>query len=243
MRKKLSGIGLFVFCLTLANVCFLPGTVSAKEISSIQQAQKQAKDRVNGAKVVKTEQDYEDGELVYEVELSKGKKEYSLVFRASDAQMISYEWEIDSWSVTKGSGALIGLDKAKELAKEQVPKAKITSVMKKYSDGIDLYKVKMKTSSKKYELKIHARTGKILKYKWELTTQTSNSSKYIGVEKAKAIALKKVNSGTVLKVSFDYDDGVPVYEVDIQKGMYEYELEIHAETGKILKYEKEHIYD
>lgn len=234
---------MFVFCLTLANVCFLPDVVSAKELSSVQQAEKQAKNQVSGAKIVKTEQDYEDGELVYEVELSKGKKEYNLVFRASDAKMISYEWEIDSWNVSKGSGALIGLSKAKELAKEQVPKAKITSVMKKYSDGIDVYKIKMKTTSKKYELKIHARTGKILKYKWELTAQTDKSGKYIGKEKAKAIALKKVSSGTVLKVSFDYDDGVPVYEVDIQKGSYEYELEIHAETGKILKYEKEHIYD
>lgn len=243
MRKKLSGIGMLVFCLALANACFLPDVVSAKELSSVQQAEKQAKKQVSGAKIVKTEQDYEDGELVYETELSKGKKEYHLVFRASDAKLIAYEWEIDSWSVTNGNGELIGVSKAKELAKKQVPKAKITSVMKKYSDGIDVYRVKMKTASKKYELKIHARTGKVLEYKWELTTQTDKSGKYIGKEKAKAIALKKTGSGTVLKIEFDYDDGVPVYEVDIQKGLYEHELEIHAETGKILKHEKEHIYD
>lgn len=234
---------MLVFCLVLANLCFLPNMISAKEISSVQQAEKQAKDRVSGAKVVKTEQDYEDGELVYEVELSKGKKEYHLMFRASDAKLVSYEWEIDSWSVTNGNGKLIGIRKAKELAKKQVPKAQITSVMKKYSDGIDLYRVKMKTTSRKYELEIHARTGKVLEYKWELTAQAGNSSKYIGKEKATDIALKKTGAGTVLKVKFDYDDGVPIYEIDIQKGVYEHELEIHAETGKILKHEKEHIYD
>lgn len=242
-KRRLFGIGMLMFCLVLTNLCLLPDAVSAKEISSVQQAEKQAEKQVNGAEVLKTERDYEDGELVYEVELSKGTKEYNLVFRASDAKLISYEWEIYSWNVKNGSGSLIGLSKAKELAKEQVPKAKITSVMKKHSDGIDLYKVKMKTDSKKYELKIHARTGKILEYKWELTAQTDNGSKYIGEEKATSIALKKTGSGTVLKVEFDYDDGVPIYEVDIQKGMYEHELEIHAETGKILKHEKEHIYD
>lgn len=242
-RRVLLRIVMPVFCLLFANLCFLPFMVSAKEISSFQQAKEQALDRVSGAEVVKTEQDYEDGELVYEVELSKGKKEYHLVFRASDAKLVSYEWEIYSWNVKNGSGALIGVSKAKELAKKQVPKAKITSVMKKYSDGIDLYKVKMKTASRKYELKIHARTGKVLEYKWELAAQTGNSSKYIGKEKAVDIALKETGSGTVLKAEFDYDDGVPIYEIDIQKGMYEHELEIHAETGKIIKHEKEHIYD
>lgn len=242
-RRELLGIGMLVFCLVLINMCFKPDTVYAKGISSLRQAEKQAKKQVKGARVVKAERDYEDGELVYEVELYKGNKEYNLVFRASDAKMISYEWEIPSWNVKRGKGKLIGYEKAKKLAKKQVKDAKVTSVMKKYSDGIDVYRVKMKSSSKKYELKLHARTGKVLEYKWELTAKTGNGNKYIGEEKAKSIALKKVGSGTVVKVEFDYDDGVPIYEVDIQKGMYEYELEIHAKTGKILKYEKEHIYD
>lgn len=243
MKKAYKTLGMLVlaFCFMLTNVCFMPGAVYAKGISSAKQAKKQAKKQVKGARVVKTETDYEDGKLVYEVELSKGKKEYKMVLRASDAKVISYDWEIHSQNVTRGKGNLIGSAKAKKLAKKQVKNAKITSVKKKYSDGIDVYRVKMKTSKKKYELEVHARTGKILEYEWELAAKTS--SKYIGKEQAKSIALKKAGSGTVVKVEFDEDDGVPVYEVEIQDDVYEYELKIHAKTGKILEYEKEHIYD
>lgn len=242
MKKRRMLVSMMlVLCLVFTNICFFPSIAHAKSINSVKQVKKLAKKQVKGARVDKVEMDYEKGKLVYEVSLSKGKKEYNLVFRASDAKLISYEWEIYSWNVKNGRGKLIGTKKAKKLAKKQVKNAKITSIMKKHSDGIDVYRVKMKTDSKKYELKIHARTGKVLEYEWELVTKAGN--KYIGEEKAKSIALKKAGSGTVVKVDFDYDDGVPVYEVDIIKDMYEHEFEIHAKTGKILKHEVEHIYD
>lgn len=240
-RRGMLGTIVLVLCLVITGICFFPGTVHAKGINSVKQVKKLAKKQVKGARIDKVEMDYENGKLVYDVELSKGKKEYNLVFRASDAKLVSYEWEIHSWNVSNGHGKLIGIKKAKKLAKKQVKNATITSIMKKHSDGIDVYRVKMKTRSKKYELKIHARTGKILEYEWELAAKTG--SKYIGEEKAKSIALETVGAGIVVKVDFDYDDGVPVYEVDIIKDMYEHELEIHAKTGKILKHEVEHIYD
>ena len=37
------------------------------------------------------------------------------------------------------------------------------------------------------------------------------------------------------------DDGIPVYEIEMIKGEYEYELKIHAKTGKILEKEKDWI--
>ena len=44
---------------------------------------------------------------------------------------------------------------------------------------------------------------------------------------------------TGLRVDFEYDDGIPEYEVDFCHGGYEYDYEIHAETGKILFYDKD----
>lgn len=173
----------------------------------------------------------------------KGKKEYELTYRASDAKLISYKWEIASWYITKGKGKIISKSKCKKLAKKEVSGGSITSLVKKRSDGIDIYKVKMKKGSKKYELEFHARTGKLLEYEWELTTKSSNKNNYIGTAKAKEIALKKVGGGHVIKVEFDMDDGVPVYEVEIIKGDYEYDVEIHAKTGKILEVDKDYIYD
>lgn len=62
-------------------------------------------------------------------------------------------------------------------------------------------------------------------------------------EEARDIALKHAGltaaEVTRLRVEFDYDDGVPEYEVDFFHNGYEYDYEIHAETGKIIKWDKE----
>ena len=67
-----------------------------------------------------------------------------------------------------------------------------------------------------------------------LMTFAANSS-YIGVEKAKAIALKdaKVSDVTFVKVKLDTEDGVKVYDVEFYKGNVEYDYEIDAITGQI----------
>ena len=47
----------------------------------------------------------------------------------------------------------------------------------------------------------------------------------------------------MLAVKFEMDDGVPVYEVDVMKEYLEYEIKIHARTGRILEIDTESIYD
>lgn len=46
-----------------------------------------------------------------------------------------------------------------------------------------------------------------------------------------------------MKVEFDMDDSIPVYEVEIIEGESKYEVKIHAESGKILEVDMESIYD
>ena len=62
-------------------------------------------------------------------------------------------------------------------------------------------------------------------------------------EEAQEIALKQVgftaDQVSHLWVEFDYDDGRPQYEVSFREGRWEYEFEIHAETGEILSWEKD----
>ncbi|MBR2852246.1 MAG: PepSY domain-containing protein [Anaerotignum sp.] len=43
-----------------------------------------------------------------------------------------------------------------------------------------------------------------------------------------------------LDIEKDRDDGIVKYEIDFESGRMEYEYEIHAETGKILKAEKDY---
>ena len=42
-----------------------------------------------------------------------------------------------------------------------------------------------------------------------------------------------------LRVRYDRDDRIPEYDVEFREGRWEYEYEIHAETGTILSFEKD----
>lgn len=68
-------------------------------------------------------------------------------------------------------------------------------------------------------------------------------SRFIGEEKAKDIALKKANVTTESvifdRVELEQDDGVWKYEVDFKKDTTEYDAEINATDGSILKWEVE----
>lgn len=71
------------------------------------------------------------------------------------------------------------------------------------------------------------------------TTGTTDASAYIGKDKAKAIALEAagVTEAEVydLDVDFDYELGVLVYEVDFELGRTEYDYDIDALSGEILR--------
>lgn len=227
-------------CLVAAGVFAVPATVHAKKITSISQVKKMALKKVKNASVLEVDTDYEKGTFVYEVKLLQKTKVFDLTYRASDGKLIQYGWE--ETSVKRNSGKkIISQSKCKKLAKKKVPGAEILSISRKRDDGIDQYKVKMQKGKRKYELEYHARTGKLIEYEWKETLKPKPSNNnYIGVERAKEIALSEVPGATITKVEFDRDDGVPVYEVEFFKGPYEYDIKIHAVTGKILDFDHDY---
>lgn len=64
---------------------------------------------------------------------------------------------------------------------------------------------------------------------------------------AEAIALQyagfDVNQISFLYTKYDPDGGIAQYEVNFREGDYEYEIMVHAETGEILEFDKDHIHD
>lgn len=62
-------------------------------------------------------------------------------------------------------------------------------------------------------------------------------------EEVQAIALEHagLTAGEVsfLRADPEFDDRVPHYDVDFQEGRWEYEYEIHAETGEVLSFERD----
>ncbi|MBP3692579.1 MAG: PepSY domain-containing protein [Clostridia bacterium] len=68
-------------------------------------------------------------------------------------------------------------------------------------------------------------------------------SQNITVDKAKEIALQHAGVSSAdakfLKAEYDFDDGVACYDVEFKAGGYEYDYEINAQNGNIIKSEKE----
>ncbi|WP_197284393.1 PepSY domain-containing protein [Bacillus sp. JCM 19041] len=58
-------------------------------------------------------------------------------------------------------------------------------------------------------------------------------------DEAEAIALEETGGGIVQQLERDQDDGVDLYEVEIEKEGQEYELDIAADSGEVIRAENE----
>lgn len=158
----------------------------------------------------------------------------------------------------------ITLEKAKEIALNH---AAVNAADARWDDrefdfenGQPIYDLAFDANGLEYEYDIDARTGNILRSHserdddWKPSTDSSTSkpatstdkpaaSSYIGLEKAKSIALQRagVSAASVRweKAEFDYDDGRPVYELEFSANGVEYDCDVHALTGKVLDYDAE----
>ena len=73
---------------------------------------------------------------------------------------------------------------------------------------------------------------------------TASQKGYIGEDRAKAIALKKAGLSadglTSYEIELDTHKGIMVYDVEFTAGGFEFDCEISASTGEIVKFEKEY---
>ena len=115
-----------------------------------------------------------------------------------------------------------------------------------WDDGRAQYEVEFYSGNTEYDYDIDALTGAILSSDRELEdfdigTVSSSSDKVISAEKAKSIALNRAPSGsTVVKCQLDRDDGRTIYEVELRNGRMEYDCDIDAVSGQILKWESDY---
>ena len=79
------------------------------------------------------------------------------------------------------------------------------------------------------------------------TAPAAAASEPITKEGAEKIALEYLGLARDqvkrLYTEYEIDDGISQYDVQFISGDWEYEFEIHAETGKIMSFDKDHKYD
>ena len=222
---------------------------------------------VSNVTFVKAKLDTEDGVKVYDVEFYKGNVEYDYEIDAKTGKILEKDTDIENYTIptkqTKNNNAknttnnaYIGVEKAKSIALKDAGVSNVTFVKAKLDteDGVKVYDVEFYKGNVEYDYEIDAKTGKILEKDTDIenytipTKQTKNNNAknttnnaYIGVEKAKAIALKDagLGSATFTKAKLDTDDGVKIYDIEFRSGNMGYDYEIDAKTGTILEKDAE----
>lgn len=175
-------------------------------------------------------------------------------------------------SAAKGS-SYIGAERAKTVALESVgvspSKATFTKAELDRENGTPIYEIEFFSGVNEYEFEIDARTGTVLEKKSEALSQEQqisassqsgtstlpkassqsggtqgSSSNFIGIDRAKAIALKHAgissSDAVFTKAKLDTDDGIRTYEIEFVSGDREYEYEINAYTGELLDISSEY---
>ena len=113
-----------------------------------------------------------------------------------------------------------------------------------YDDGVYKYEVEFVSGEAEYEYKVNAKTGEILHSKVEAKPVAKEpAADKLTAEQAQEIALKHAgltkDQVSRLKAEYDVDDGIPEYSVEFHHNGWEYDYEIHAQTGKLLDWDKE----
>jgi len=160
--------------------------------------------------------------------------------------------EAPSVEVAPVAPEYIGVEKAKEIALAHAGvAAESASFIKEKlerDDGRYEYDIEFIAENVKYEYEIDAQSGEIKKHEKEQKkaqieapkAEEPSASEYSAAERAKQIALAHAGvDASYVECEFDRENGRYVYEIEFRSGNYEFEYEINAQSGEIIKSEKE----
>ena len=149
----------------------------------------------------------------------------------------------------------IGKIKAKEIALTHagLVEREVTFIKTKLDrdDGVAIYDIEFSAGNTEYDYEVNAITGTIREYDREIehhqipkVTPPATADSYIGEAKAKTIALAAAglteSQVRKVKTELDYDHGRMTYEIDFKSSHMEYEYDIDALDGTILKSDVEY---
>ena len=158
---------------------------------------------------------------------------------------------------TASAKAYIGKDAAKEaaLAHAGVEESAVThfEIELDMELGVMVYDVEFDAAGTEYDYDVNAETGEIVRYdnkRDDGYRESGNesgqwvSAPVIAEDSAKQAAYTHagVNEADVLyaKTEIDRERGIVIYEVEFRTAEYEYEYDVNATTGEVVKYEKEY---
>ncbi|MBX9971789.1 PepSY domain-containing protein [Cytobacillus firmus] len=140
---------------------------------------------------------------------------------------------------------LITVEEAKKIALSEA-EGRVESIELERANGKQYYDIDIENGKEDFDIKIHALDGEVISINKERDDDDNddnyqsekevNGENIISEQKAIEIAEKEVN-GTLKEIEIDGDDGQNLYEIELKTNKGEADVDIDAETGKILKVE------
>ncbi|MFJ7745188.1 PepSY domain-containing protein [Peribacillus sp. NPDC097295] len=116
----------------------------------------------------------------------------------------------------------------------------VVQVEKEWDEYPVTYDMTVKTEEGYQDVEVDAKEGKVLDQEIDddqdedaLIEEAMKTAK-ISMEEAEKIALKQVE-GQITDLEADMENGVLIYELEIKEDQKEYDIDIDANTGKVLK--------
>ena len=220
-------------------------TKSEAEIIAYEYANVNEKDITN----LKIKQEIFDEE--YEIEFTDVEYKYEFKIDSRTGRIINFEKDlITKQSPSKDDKVSNSIEMDKDEAKEialnylELKEKDVTFTKSKIDreNGKTIYELEFFDEEYEYEINVDIKTKEIAKYSKEpIKSNTSNSNNYISKDKAKKLVLEhsKLSEENIIwhKVELDIDYNIKTYEIEFFSNNLEYEYEVDAINGNILKYE------
>ncbi|MCI8388897.1 MAG: hypothetical protein HFE63_10600 [Clostridiales bacterium] len=187
-----------------------------------------------------TETKYELDDGKYEFEFICGDYEYECDIDAYTGKVMKCETERIYHHHYSSSSDRINTDKAREIALAHFELDADDCIERKAKIDDGEYEFKFICDGCEYECDIDAYTGKVLKSEIERKYAPDSNTSYIGLDKARELAIPhfELSGKKYIEKKAKLDDYE--YEFEFICNGYEYECDIDAYTGKILKSEIEY---
>ena len=271
-RSILSGSCLTAgICLAAMTMTVFAEPITMEEAESI--AMEDAGIQAEEAQSVWTETDYEDGWTIYNVEFITGENEaYDYEIDAENGMLLNISYENkNAAAFSSDSEMAVSLEQAKEIAaahaKRSLEEVTFVKLNTEQDEGRLLHELEFCTADLlEYEYDVDARTGEIISWEYDAKKSISLQKSYMesgetsasdtpgaadvnenALEAAKAAALEmagltseEVSWGNVYE---EYDDGRRVYEGEFFYDSWKYEFKADADTGALIDWEEESLYD
>ncbi len=197
--------------------------------------------------ITSTNRDHDDRK--YEIEFFDQNYEYDIEVDMVTGRIIKIEKDVRNGNIIENNSSSdqITLDEAKEVAINylNLNQNEVTFTKSKldFEHGTLIYELEFYASDMSYEMDINAYNKEIVRIEKDNLNHNNlseESDRYIGSSKAKEIALNHAKiDGNVIweRTEFDFDNRVAVYEVEFYYNNQEYNYEINAVDGSVIKYE------